>query len=171
MSHIFSANNDATLGISPTHAKASFSRYLLGVEGSRNCLRLIGHPGRLDGRRCRAVACHQPVWIARGATVGSAHRIHTPQISHRKPKRFRRAPPGGQTYAEASDALCNFELSNSGGRKSWVASQFRYFDMNPSYPSVNLDVCVSQLKSPQVMRSPTPVATPSSRVRCSPRQG
>jgi hypothetical protein len=30
---------------------------------------------------------------------------------------------------------------------SWVASQLKYFDKNPRYPSVYLLVCVSQLKS------------------------
>lgn len=54
---------------------------------------------------------------------------------------------GAQTYAEASPALCNFALPNTGGRQGWVASQLRYFDKNPTYPSAWLEVCVTQVRS------------------------
>lgn len=60
---------------------------------------------------------------------------------------------GAQTYAGSTDPDCNFALTNSGGRKSWVATELRYFDKNPTYPSVNLLVCVSQLESSTYART------------------
>jgi hypothetical protein len=59
----------------------------------------------------------------------------------------RAAHTGAQTYAEAAPALCNFALPNTGGRQGWVASQLRYFDKNPTYPSVWLEACVTQMRS------------------------
>jgi hypothetical protein len=58
-----------------------------------------------------------------------------------------RAHTGAQTYAEAAPAFCNFALPNTGGRQDWVASQLQYFDKNPTYLSVWLEVCVTQMRS------------------------
>jgi len=71
---------------------------------------------------------------------------------------------GSQTLSGAENSMCDLGLNSTWhgqsvlglhatGPKSWVASQLRYFDDNPKYPSTYLAICVSQLKSPSYAKT------------------
>ncbi len=59
---------------------------------------------------------------------------------------------GALDYSNAGKEDCNVGLQET-GPASWVASELRYFDNNPMYPSVWLAACVSQLKSPSYAKT------------------
>lgn len=44
-------------------------------------------------------------------------------------------PTGAQTFSGADTIWCD-QTVDSTGAKNWVASELRYFDKNPKYPSV-----------------------------------
>ena len=59
---------------------------------------------------------------------------------------------GIQTFSGAASFDCNPAFLTT-GRKSWVASELRYFDKDARYRSIYLEICVSQLKSPTYART------------------